>query len=212
MRAFLINESTFATTLHTIALKIFGADIYGWEPEMFDLEFRDELDVNVPPLNQEKLISLILSISTNTYYEDPQVFTVFTEILNGNEADFTTLTPDLLPAEMAWAITELKLSDETQPFSTDVATYAGVILGENGFFSPPPSLSFATIPPRYLGSTPGEEIDQMKAQNLQHNRIIESYISEQSTELFNQIQTLPWVNEKILSDLSEELVNMRFSS
>jgi hypothetical protein len=157
------------------------------------------------------LIGIITAIATNTYYRDWHLFTVTSELLNGNEADFETLTPDLLPAEMAWAVTEVRLADDDDPpFEVDVATYVGVILHENGFLTPPPQLNFAVMPERYLGSTTGEEVNQMEVQETHHNIIINEYVKERSEELFAQLQELPWVDDTVMEELASQIRKMNF--
>lgn len=203
--------ATMATVLYAIALKLFGVEIHEWEPEMFDLEFRDEIQANVPEVNQDKLNALLAAIVTNRFYRDFLPFTHTCELLNGDEADVETLTPDLLPAEIAWGVIEVRLNDNDEPaFDPEVANYVGVILDQNGFLRPPEPLQFASMPERYLGSTPGEDVDQMQVAETEHAALIGSYILDQATTLVEQLQQLPWATDGFMEAIDGELRKMSF--
>jgi hypothetical protein len=205
------DPSTMATVLYAVALKLFGTEIHGWEPEMFDLEFRDELSAEVPPLNQDKLNALLAAIVTNRFYRDFLPFTHTCELFSGNEADVETLTPDLLPAEIAWGIIEVRLNDNDDPvFDPEIANYVGVILDQNGFLRPPEPLQFARLPERYFGSTYSEDINQMKVDETEHAALIGSYILDQATTLVGQLQQLPWATDGFMEAIDGELRKMSF--
>lgn len=211
LKRIVTDPATFATVLYAVALKQFGTEIHEWEPEMFDLEFRDEFQVDMPSVNQDKLNALILSIVTNRFYHDYFVFTQTCELLSQSEADFETLTPDLLPAEIAWGIVEVRLNDnDDPPFDPEISNYVGVILDQNGFLNPPTPLEFAKLPERYLGSTYGAEIDQMEVQETEHAALIGRYVLERSNELVRQIGGLPWANEDLMESIDGELRKISF--
>lgn len=213
LRSIVEDTATMGTVLYAIALRLFGPEIHGWEPEMFDLEFRDELQAEVPEVNQDKLNALISSIATNRFYMDFLPFTHTCEVLCGSEIDPDTLTPDLLPAEMAWGVVEVRLNDSDDPvFDPEVANYVGVILHENGFLHPPEPLSFAMMPERYLGSTSGEDIDQMEYQETEHAYVIESFILDQATTLIGQLERLPWATDGFMEAIDGELRKMTFGT
>ena len=205
------NPGTMATVLYAISLRLFGSEIHGWEPEMFDLEFRDELGAEVPTINQDKLNALITAIATNRFYRDFLIFTHTCELLSGNEVDVETLTPDLLPAEIAWCIVEVGLNDNDEPiFDPEVENYVGVILNQHGFLRPPEPLQFASMPERFLGSTSGEDLDQMEAAETEHAATIGSYILDQATMLVEQLQSLPWAADGFMEAIDDELRRMSF--
>jgi hypothetical protein len=205
------DPATMGTVLYAVALRLFGAEIHEWEPEMFDMEFRDEIQAEVPAVNQDKLNALLTAIVTNRFYRDFLPFLHTCELLNGNEADFETLTPDLLPAEIAWAVIEVRLNDDDDPsFDPEVANFVGVVLDQFGFIHPPEPLQFASMPERYFGSTPGEDLDQMEVMETEHASLIGSYILDQSTTLVGQLKELPWATEGFMEAIDGELRKMSF--
>ena len=207
----LLNPESFATTLYLVALRRFGVAIHEWEPEMFDLEFRDEFEIDVPKVNQSKLLALTTAIATNAFYREFQTFGVVCELLSGGEENFADITPDLLPAEMAWGVTEVLLSDSTpEPVSSDVAAYVGVILSENGFTSPPKILDFAILPSQYIGSSAQYEINQGQILNTEHASVVDQFIVDQLTSLLLDIQKLPWVTPEVVASVQKELSSASF--
>jgi hypothetical protein len=194
-----------------VALKRFGAVIHEWEPEMFDLEFRDEFSIDVPAVNQSKLLALTTAIATNTFYQEPHVFGVVCELLSGGEENFADITPDLLPAEMAWGVTEVLLNDSApEAVSSDVAAYVGVILGENGFLAPPKVLDFAILPYRYQGSSDTYEINQGQIKNTEHAAVVDQFLVDQLSSLLTEIRSLPWVTSEMIAELEGDLASTSF--
>lgn len=211
IRKIVVDPGCFATTLYTIALKVFGSEIHEWEPEMFDMEFRDEFQVELPKVNQSKLVALVTAIVSNRFYQDFLPFTVTCEVLNGGEENFQNITPDLLPAEIAWAVTEVRLNDDDHPaFDDEIEAYVGVILYENGFSSAPRPLEFAKIPQRYLGSSSGTDVGQMESQQTLHSKLVDQYLRDQSSALFDQLSALPWIDDDLMEEVVGEINRTAF--
>jgi len=145
-----LSPHTFGTCLLAMAIDAWGSDIFGFEPETFRLELRAQCGKDIPQVNMDKLLGLIASLSTNTFYLSLETFVPVCEALSHTEADFYKAEP-LDPEEAAWGVTEVTLNDGqphaklAQQFSHDVKRYMGVILKQYGIEKPPPVLSFAEM-------------------------------------------------------------------
>lgn len=200
------NPGTLGTVLYTVAIRFLGHDIHGYEPETVSMELNDELGFDVPAVNHDKLMAVINSVGTNAFYRDPMAFFAVSQLLSGSVDPFDMADP-LLPAEMAWAVAEIRLNDDTpEKFSPDVSALVGSVLDEDGFVNPPPILGFATMPYRYLGSDSGAEQRQNAIFSTEHAAVVDDYVKEQALLLFKQLAGLPWQNPDLLSEISSELL------
>lgn len=199
----LLHPGTMATVLYAIALHYLGEDIHGWEPETVLLELKDELGVEMIPANHDKLLALLAAIGSDSFYQRPVAFMAVVQTLCGSENPLDMDDP-LLPAEMAWGVTEVLLNDDTpHAFSVDVATLAGEVLAEDGFTKAPPVLQFARMPERYIGSSYPADIRKEDFLSTEHVAIVENFVQEQALLLFRQISALPWQNEETLAELAD---------
>lgn len=205
LKAILTSPSTLATVLHSIAYKAFGEEMYDWEPETLELEINEEFEVEIPSVNLDKLMALISAITTDAFYRDWVAFFSICKILNGDDSPMDASDP-LLPPEMAWAVTEVRLNDDSTPnWSPDVARIVGVSLEEDGFISPPPMLAFAKFGERYIGSDTPADMHQDALANTEHVKVVEEYIELQSLLLFKQLAALPWMTEQKLEQIQSEI-------
>lgn len=211
IKAAVLDRNSFATTLYAIALRLFGPEIHEWEPEMFDMEFRDEIGVDMPALNQSKLLALTTALATDSFQSDAMVFRGTCEILCGTPADLVEISPDTLPAELAWGVVEIGMNDpDDLEFSLDVAAYTGLVLDQFGFTSTPRPLEFAVLPDRYLGSHEPDAIGQLESTQTLHARLVDQYLKDQSSMLFDQLSRLPWVSEDLLGEVVGEIGRASF--
>lgn len=199
------TPGTMATVSHAIALHFFGSDIYEWEPETLSMELTDTLDVKIDEENLDRLHAIISAITSNSFYKDWVAFTAVCSILNG-ENDPEELA-EMTVAEFAWGVIEVGLNDDdvNELFSPDVSALVGTVLDEEGFTSPPPHLSFAKMPERYIGSTFGPEMNQMESKSNYSMGLLSEYIRDQSVLLFKQIKMLPWISDEELENIVDSL-------
>jgi len=194
-----MTEGTMATILHVAAIKLFDIDVYDWEPETIELELIDELKINkllLPETNLNKLHAIIGAIKSDNFYKDWPSYIQICSALVGE--DTMEELADITVEELAWGIIEVALNDDDfskLSFSPDICALTGIVLDENGYVSPPAQLSFAKMPYRYRGSTPGSEIRH----DYRNSKISEDNLSEflrdQIIVLHKQMKFLPWIDE-----------------
>jgi len=193
------TEGTMATVLHAAAIKLFDIDLYEWEPETIELELIDELRINslqLPETNVNKLHALIGAIKSENFYKDWPSYIQICSALVGE--DSMEELADITVEELAWGVIEVALNDDDfskLSFSPDVCALTGIVLDENGYVSPPPQLSFAKMPYRYRGSTPGPETDRTYRNSKLSEASLTEFLRDQIIVLHKQIKFLPWIDE-----------------
>jgi hypothetical protein len=187
---------TLGTIMHSVALSVFGPEIYEWEPETIAMEFQDELGVYPYESNLDKLNAILSGVSSDAFYKDWVAFVSICSVLSG-ENDPEEIY-DLTPYELAWGCVEMALNDEDYSkslFSDDIKTLVGVVLDEEGLVKPPSYLSFAKLPERYMGSTYGPEINNEVRYSEHASNLMTEYLQSQVVTLYNQMTVLPWLDE-----------------
>jgi hypothetical protein len=194
-----------ATTLHAVAYKYFSEAIYEWEPETLEMEFEDEFGTPLSTIGANKLHALIAALATDTFYTDWMVFGTIATAISSEDGQ-PNLTGDLSTAEIAWGTTEVLMNDDNpDPWSPEVARFAGTIQAEDGIIKPVSVLKFADMPSIYRGSDSSADLGQQKSIESQHKAVIEEFIEEQAVTLFKQLALLPWMKEEDLEKLSGEI-------
>ena len=206
IKAMLRHPNTMGTVLHAIAVRTWGTDIYGWEPETIVMEFKDEWEIDLPSAAADKLCALLSAVSSDRYYQDWAAFTYVNQVLCGHDGDVIEGADPLLVAEAAWGVVEMRLNDATpSPWGEEVGRYVGVLLDEEGFDRPPAILGFAIMPARYGGSDYAADRTQRKSIETEHAKVVSEFMQEQALTLFRQLQELPWMEPGQLKELAKEL-------
>lgn len=203
--AIMAHPSTLATVLYSLAVREFGEEVHSWEPETVALEINDTFHIEFPEENHNKLMALLTAIDADAFYKKWPAFELTCRAINSGTVYGGD---DLLVAEMAWAVAEVQLNDDTpQEFSHEIAAGVGRLLASEGFVRPPPKLGFARIPERYHGSdTPGD-LGQQSGISTEHENVVKEYLQEQAALLVKQISALPWHNEESLVKVIEEMTS-----
>lgn len=203
------DKDSFATTLLAILIDEYSTDCFEWEPQALYMQISEDLHAEVPDVNKDKIGALIMSITTNQFFINADIFCNVCKALSHSEADFSTFRP-LTPEELAWGVTEVILNNPPDKArgntecSDEVASYVGMMLLQQGVLKPPAVLQFAIYPTE----NPVEDIQVMFADDpamfeaamANQNQIsqeLEAHTKETLGLLKHQLQHLPLsVNNK----------------
>jgi hypothetical protein len=203
LQAALASEETFATSLMAIVLSNYGTEAFEWDAEALLLQLRDDFNARLPKLNVDKLMSLMVAMTTNQFQLSWEVFSQTCSALNGDEANFSDFYP-IDAEDIAWGVTEVWLNDPpavengTSEFSHEVARYAGVIMANNAIWRLPDFLRWIELPeenPAVALDTAFDEdpamfsaVYTMQQANADY---LKDYVTEKTKALKQELKQLP---------------------
>jgi hypothetical protein len=176
-----------------LALDAYGTECLEWDPDTLISEVQQDNSVDLPQVNKDKLSAMMTLLTTDSFYRDPIVFYQTCLCFNERPCNFQGFNDDLSAADMAWVVTEAGLNDVDEKghmseFSDDVAAFVGVVLRQDGFFSPPQILSFAKMRPPNLDRA-SAQAQSVRDQNA--HRDLEQYLQVQLESLNLELSSLP---------------------
>ena len=147
LRTAVLSADTFATTLLTVFVDIYGTDAFTWDPETIRMEIDDDLNLKIPDANFDRLMAAINLILSNDFYKSLPDFITYCNVLCGDTYNPNTWDP-ADASEIAWGITEGMLiappdEQDEQPFTDEITAYIGQALDQEGIMDPPDVLKIA---------------------------------------------------------------------
>lgn len=196
------NRDTYASTMLIVLADLYDdLDFLGWDPMALRDDVGAKLGARIPQENMDKLMALILAMTSDLFYHDVDAFIHICNALAGEGSDFRMFDPAEID-EVAWAVTEVLLNDPPEdktapPFDDGVIEYIKQQATVEGFIRMPSVLQF--VPPPEAAeqnladvAAMGEEMfgaawdaGQDKAKE------VEAEVSSRMEQLFQQIQQLP---------------------
>lgn len=139
------DPETFATPLLLVFTDLYGTEGYEWLPETIYNELADDLQVQMPQANFDRLMVGINLVVTDRFYKSLPDFVSYCNVLSGDRYHPQLWDP-ADATEIAWGITEALLIDppeEDNPFTPEIVSYIGSVLDAEGIINPPDVLKIA---------------------------------------------------------------------
>ena len=127
------DPNTLGTTLLVILLATYGEQIFEMDPVELWVNVQDDFHATVSEEGENRVNALMLALSTESFYEDPEVFrAVCTSLYDGDLGDLVGGSlEDLTLCEVLWAMHEVgNLRDDEPEFSPAVARLIGELIAE----------------------------------------------------------------------------------
>jgi len=200
-RAF-ADEKTFATTLLTILLDVYGAESLTWSPETVLMELQEDLGVSLPKFLMDRLFAAAGIVTSDDFYKRLSVFNQYCRILSGGDFDPQHVVP-AGPSECAWGITEgvlLSPPEDEEPFTEEIRAFLGKVLDEAGITDAPDVLRIAL---RDSGWEPDYSAFSLNdpamfgaewQNQAQRGQDVEVMLKEMLANLVQQVSALPLTN------------------
>jgi len=105
-------ESSFATTLHAIALLVVEEEeLYSVDTPFLEIfaQIQEAFNVEIEDTNRQKLQAILTSLTTDGFYNDPDVFVAVCNTLIHGDPMFN-MEEDLEVIEILWGIYEVSLN------------------------------------------------------------------------------------------------------
>ena len=211
---YLVDESTFSTSLLVIAVDRYGLEALSWEPETLIRELEEDFNTQIPQSNRDKLNAIITILTTNSFYSDPLVFWQITKAINGESVSWLNEHDPLTSDECAWAMIEISLNEgETQEMGEDIRVMVGELLRTEGFVRPPKFLNWAIMPESSVaGDRAADEAKEKRQENLKEDleetmRELLTQLDAELSEVTSKTSTRPEHSDQTL--VERTLANQR---
>lgn len=199
-----MDQNSFATTLLTLFIDIYGTAGFEWAPETILKEINDDHAVKLPGINFDKLMAAIYIITCNSFYKSLPDFIELSNILANHPSTHGTFSPSSVE-DTAWGLTEAMLlappdDDDQNPFSEEIIGYIEYVCHEEGIITPPDILRLGTRSNalaqkvQYDFSDDPEMFTSIWGMEKSRTDDINNYIKERLMLLFNQLKSLPLEN------------------
>jgi len=180
------SPETSATLINAIIKRQYGEEVYLWDPLTVFLELKT--DFRVDPISEvtDKIGAIQVIMSTDAFFNRLDAFIAICNTLNTGDPYFTAFDPATLE-EVAWAMAEISLIRNMQPFSYPIKQYIKQLLKSDGYtegnYPEIIKMAFVDDPSsrdikKIISSTPNKEV-------------VEQYIDEQLKDLIYQFNKIP---------------------
>ena len=161
----LADPETYATVLHAILLAAFEVDIYHIDPLELYARISDKFRVQMPEDNENKVNAILMSVSTDAFYEDPLVFKSVAGALFygdiGGEIDGEI--NDLTLPEVAWALFEVGINrDEPADLEPRVSAVIASVASREAASHPDPEQTPEAYTARIIAQRKEELVSQFE--------------------------------------------------
>lgn len=147
IRKFLMDESSYMTTLLAILIDTYGTEALEWHPETIRQQLEADYNLSLPQFAHDRIMAGVTLLTTDLFYKSASRFVDLCNVIAGAEFDPNVFDP-ADPYECAWAVTEALLlappeDDDDEPFDDEIRRYLGFVLRDEGFVKPPDVLQIA---------------------------------------------------------------------
>jgi hypothetical protein len=140
-----MDPDSFATTLVTALVDLYGTEATSWAPPTVRMELEDDLGAPLAPLLFDRLMAGIALVVTDTFFTSLPDFIELCLVLSGAAFDPTVFQPADVD-DCAWGMTEALLlapPESENPFSDEIRAYIGQAAETEGIINPPDILKIA---------------------------------------------------------------------
>lgn len=212
LRELFNSEHTFATTLLAICVDTYSTDCFSWDFETLTTEIQHDFG-DVPAVNIDKVLALIVALTTDKFYQDPIVFMHTVHALSDVSPNWHSLPTELDPADIAWACVEVGVNDlpeegsPTPSYSDDVAGLVGYFLKAAGFYEAPSLLRWARIPetPQVLDAETVQAQTKLQQERTQELLVSVRSLMEMLNAELNQLNQPGLTSQAAARDYMKEL-------
>lgn len=199
------DENSFATTLVMILIDQLGTvEWFDWDPDAIRAEIQTRFESDLPQDNMDKLMALVICLTTERFYVDIDFFIHACNAMGGEGSNFKTFDPAEID-EMSWTITEVALNDPLEKpreelFAPDIQEYIRREAVMEGYGILPSPLKFVGEPKELFSELEesaefGEDFfaSSWQAQQQQAKNI-EDMVKRNMELLVKQIQSIPLIH------------------
>jgi hypothetical protein len=139
------DEQTFTTVILTVLIDKYGTDMLYWDPVTVGLEIKRDFGFTPDRPLMDKIQAGSLVLINDLFFKSLETFNNLCNVLNIGVFSTDLFIPASLD-DCMWGCTEVKLmlgDDYKAEFSHDISNYVGVLLSNEGIYTPPEILKFS---------------------------------------------------------------------
>jgi hypothetical protein len=148
VKEILQDDKTFTTVILTILMDKYGTDFLYWDPVTVGLEIKSDFGFIPDRPLLDKIQAGTSILINDLFFKSLETFNTICNVLNIGVFSSELFMPATLD-DCMWGCTEAKLmlgEDYTNKFSHDIAGYIGLLLSNEGIYTPPQIVNFAEYP------------------------------------------------------------------
>ena len=140
------NEKSAPELILRAMVKEFGHEWVNWQPEPLSAEIRDQLGIEIPPVNKDKIMALKLCIKTTVPWQDWHPFTMCVLAFNDVSID-AKIAQEVAFTHLAYGVEVLTALQPENEYHIDIQSMIAALLMSNGI---------CWVPPEPLGEVSNE--------------------------------------------------------
>jgi hypothetical protein len=197
------SNTTMTVVLLTLLQKTFGEDVYFWDPTTVYLELKDEFNAEPSSEVMDRISAGQIVISTDQFFQDISAFFNICNTLSSGQPSFSVFDP-VEPEEVAWAITEISLMRDLQPFAPTIRDYMHTILQADGYSEEDYPDIFEYILTRQMPKSRSFKDELTRTLHDDQTDNVEEYVMGRLGDVVYQFDKLPG-----MADSLEELLRTK---
>ena len=146
VKSLLESPSVMAFTLYLVMQKQYGDDWLSWEPLTVYLELREDFSCEPSVEAMDRLNAVQMLMTSSAFFDDLYGFMGTCNTLADGSPSFDLLDP-ATSAEIAWAMTEVGLMREMEPFAPTIVDYVKTMLEMEGIDDDVPEILADIVAP-----------------------------------------------------------------
>lgn len=197
------DPRTYGTILLIMTIDRFGSSFLNLSPVTIVMDIEDELKVELPPANVDKLLAAISILTSDLFQTSLPDFILICNALSGEPVSFRVFDPATV-SESAWGVSEGMLiyppENPEEFFSDEIQEYLREVCKLEGFLTPPgpisvvlknkdlehPGYGSAFVDPSMFGFVTTSNNEKVEE--------VESMVISRMAELFNQLANISLEN------------------
>ena len=202
-RSILVDTDTHALPLLTLFLDRYTTDGLYWDPQTIEMEIEDDFQIQLPPVNFDKLMAAITVLTTDDFFWSLPDFIHLCNIFSNDTHSPETFDP-ADSSEIAWGIVEAMLiaaPEDENPFKPEIIGYISETMRNEGIINPPDVLKVAQQDPGYRQpenfSDDPVMFEMIYKFAQQKTEDVEAYVKNNLRGLVDQMSKLPLVNGNV---------------
>jgi hypothetical protein len=201
VKRLLESPETMAMVLYIVLSKKYGEEWLSWEPLTIYLELREDYSAEPAPEVIDRISAVQIIMTTSSFYDDLYGFMGVCNTLASGSPSFSMFDP-VTTAEAVWAVTEVGMLREPEPYAPTIIAYMKKMLEMDGLQDDPPEILSDVIAPKPDDPNNAAEYADMVL-NMENKDSVEQFVDDQIGLIVGQLSGLG-LDDEFMALLAQE--------